>query len=218
MFESLLVLALIGLFIGVLFIVSLGYRELRQQMERRLADDEIMAQLLRGTLDTKAKEPYWSCQSTTRARAIAADLIKNAQEAIGTARESRQEGLGGSIKLERRARSKLSAAMHILWLTEGELVPLIDRMRQAVEDTHVRALETHELAADLLSGLEARGIALPAASSRLTALKASIEAMREEIPRAPVTTLKALNAESGAINAVLKEIAGLLGQQGGVKH
>ena len=205
--ESLLLLILVAVLAGRLAIVGLRQRELRRKAERRIADDEILATLLLGTLEMKAKEPYWSCQSTTRARVIAADLIANAQKAAESACEALPREFNRSIKMERLARAKLSAAMHTLWLAEGELVPLIDRMRQAVDGCHEQVTELQRLLAELAERRAAEGRPADEAAARIEGVGAALaKHCGPNIAAAPVTTLRTINALVHTLNLELRSL------------
>jgi len=203
-------LALIAAGLAVMVIGLLVRDGRRESRSRRSLLDcldahEESALKLLAAIKGKSRLPYWSCQSTSRARGLAVGLLSQSRTAINCARAAAEQDPDLSAVFEKRAYSLLNEAGTIMRLAETELVPLIDRMRQGVEILHGEASSTRDLIDRWLKS-RPDGAAFPEAAQRIAKLANALKAHELSIGSAPVTTLRSLNVQFRVMNEVLEQI------------
>jgi len=200
---------LVGIVIGALSGRSVLRRHLYRQVMLRLDEDDRLIGLLEGTILSKAKEPYWSCQSTTAGQLMATELLDKASKLIARATELPASELDKLIATERRVRAKLDAALTLLVFIEKDVTALIGRIHLAVDGTQERLAELQRLLAALVSDRAAAGLAPGDAAARIEGIGTVLAKQAgAPIARAPVTTLRVLNDLLGTMNLGLREIVG----------
>lgn len=196
-----LAVLVIGLVIGN----SRRSSRLRRMATARLDEDEKLAERITADAKGKASSSYWSCKSTTAGRSLIMSLAARARMLCGEARRVCEFDPEEAMELERQSRAALFAAETLLHYADTEVVPLIGRMRDAVEMTHCRAAELRRLLAGLLTPIR-QDPAVEETAERIDRLHNALEAYRPTIAGAPVTALKTLNKQLRVMNEALAVI------------
>ncbi len=194
----------IGILIGIGSCLARVRGRRAAELEARLkADEELAGKLTKRIRPDRPFANEWTCQSVREARDKAWRKTSNGNRAVALCRKLAPGDLTLAETMERDASACLRSAEAVLDYCEADVVALIGRMRQAVEGVHAQAVQLRRAAVERLDELAARGRPHPEEAERLRMLATALEAHRPMIATAPVTTLRALNAQLGVIRDVL---------------
>jgi len=179
----------------------------RQLALTRLENDEMTARSMAERINTKMKGQYWSCHSTSRALSLAAGLVKKSRKLIDAARTVSQGNPEKALDLEAQARGTLATVETLLDYVESQVVALIGRVRDSVDETHRQAVDLRVAVDELVVvRIEAGDAALVETRQRIALLENALKAGRVSIASAPVTSLRALNTQLRVMNEALRQL------------
>ncbi|MFA6603804.1 MAG: hypothetical protein WCT10_03085 [Patescibacteria group bacterium] len=196
---------------AVCFVLSVGYAlgrlatraASRRQLERIFVDHYRTWCHLLGRLHPEPVPLGWNCRVVQALRKEVGARLDMTLKMIQFGRQHFQVDREISERLERSSARNLEAASALLDYGEGQVLPLLGRVRDCASLLHGEVEMLIKLASGRYDRLAARGCQVEAERQRITMIRNASAASRLQIAGAPVTTMKLLRVQLRVIHDLL---------------